>query len=97
MAIEKKGPGSFDFSSDEWLAVIDASSFDPEEWEKAAVILKARLENDELEVEFEQIREYLSCCAQSVIGTYPLPGLSDIAVEFYESHGIEKATKSKVK
>ena len=80
------------FNSKDWLAAIDASSFGPEEWEGAARVLLAKLEDDKLHAPFDEITEYLSCCAQSVVGTYPLPRLEEIAAEFYDRHGMEKAT-----
>ena len=80
------------FNSKDWLTAIDASSFGPEEWEGAARVLLAKLEDNKLHAPFDAITEYLSCCAQSIVGTYPLPGLEEIAAEFYNRHGMEKAT-----
>ena len=80
------------FNSKDWLTAIDTSSFGPEEWEGTARALLAKLENDKLHAPFDEITEYLSCCAQSVVSTYPLPRLEEIALEFYDRHGMEKAT-----
>ena len=80
------------FNSKDWLAAIDASSFGPEEWEGAARVLLAKLEDDKLHAPFDEITEFVSCCAQSIVGTYPLPRLEEIAAEFYDRHGMEKAT-----
>ena len=80
-----------ELSSKEWLAAIDSSSFGPEEWEEAAQFLLEKLHSDKLQASFTEIKEYLSCCAQSVIGSYPLPSLVEIVTEFYELYGLDSA------
>ena len=91
MPTEKDSLTNAGFNSKDWLAAIDTSSFESEEWEGAARVLLAKLEDDKLHATFDKITEYLSCCAQSVVGTHPLPRLEEIAVEFYDQHGMEKA------
>jgi hypothetical protein len=80
-----------ELSSKEWLAAIDASSFGPEEWEEAARFLLERLLLDKLQASFTEIREYLSCCAQAAIGSYPLPPFVELVTEFYDQYGLDSA------
>ena len=80
-----------ELSSQEWLIAIDASSFGPEEWEEAAQFLLEKLHSDKLQASFTEIKEYLSCCAQSTIGSYPLPPFVEIVTEFYELYGLDSA------
>ena len=80
-----------ELSSKEWLAAIDSSSFGSDEWEKAAQFLLEKLHSDKLQASFTEIKEYLSCCAQSTIGSYPLPPFVEIVTEFYELYGLDSA------
>ena len=80
-----------ELSSQDWLIAIDASSFDPEEWEEAARFLIERLHLNKLQASFTEIREYLSCCAQAAIGSYPLPPFVEIVTEFYDQYGLDSA------
>ena len=77
--------------SKEWLEAIDASSFGLEEWEESVRFLLEKLHSAKLQASFTEIREYLSCCAQSTIGKYPLPDFVEIVAEFYEQHGLDSA------
>ena len=85
----------FDFTSEDWLRAIDESFYATNEWEDAAKSLCRKLSDDGLQASFRQITEYLSCCAQSVANSYPKPNLTDIAAEFYMSHGMEQAIPEK--
>ena len=80
-----------ELSSKEWLAAIDSSSFGPEEWEEAAQFLLEKLHSDKLQASFTEIKEYVSCCAQSVIGSYRLPPFVEIVAEFYDQYGLDSA------
>ena len=80
-----------ELSSKEWLVAIDASSFGLEEWEEAVRFLLEKLHSVKLQASFTEIREYLSCCAQSTSGTYPLLDFVEIVAEFYEQHGLDSA------
>ena len=80
-----------ELSSQEWLIAIDASSFGPEEWEEAASHLLEKLHSGKLQATFHEIREYLSCCAQAAIGSYPLPPFVEIVAEFYDQYGLDSA------
>tara|TARA_Y100000588_G_scaffold236968_1_gene250562 strand:+ start:835 stop:1110 length:276 start_codon:yes stop_codon:yes gene_type:complete len=80
-----------ELSSREWLIAIDASSFGPEEWEEAASHLLGELNLGKLQATFPEIREYLSCCAEAAIGSYPLPSFVEIVKEFYDQYGFDSA------
>jgi len=80
-----------ELSSQEWLIAIDASSFGPEEWEEAASHLLEKLNSGKLQATFPEIREYLSCCAQAAIGSYPLPPFTELVTEFYDQYGLDSA------
>ena len=86
--------GIDEFQRNEWLVAIDASSFAIDEWKDASQFLYERLKAENLCASPDEIREYLSCCAQATVGTYPLPSFSDIVEEFYSKFGMDSA-KSK--
>ena len=68
-------------------------SFDEEEWFVARDTLIRILSSDQLHADESSIRSYLSCCAEAVGGTFPLPTLSDSVVEFYQQYGMDSAQR----
>lgn len=68
-------------------------SFDEEEWFVARDTLIRILSSDQMNADESSIRSYLSCCAEAVGGTFPLPTLSDSVVEFYQQYGMDSAQR----
>ena len=68
-------------------------SFDEEEWFVARDTLIRILSSDQMHADENSIRSYLSCCAEAVGGTFPLPTLSDSVVEFYQQYGMDSAQR----
>ena len=66
-------------------------SFDEEEWFVARNLLIRILSSDQKHADENSIRSYISCCAEAVGGTFPLPSLSDSVLEFYQQYGMESA------
>ena len=66
-------------------------SFDEEEWFVARDSLIRILSSDQKHADENSIRSYISCCADAVGGSFPLPSLSDSVVEFYQQYGMESA------
>ena len=76
-----------------WGDVMLQHSFDEEDWNKARSSLIKLLLNDRKVADEEAIRSYISCCAESLSGTYPLPHLVDLVSDFYSQYGMESARK----
>jgi hypothetical protein len=69
-------------------------SFDEEEWFVARDSLICILSSDQKHADENSIRSYISCCAEAVGGSFPLPSLSDSVVEFYNQYGMDSAQRN---
>jgi hypothetical protein len=74
-----------------WQELMIDYAYIPEDWEEARTQLFALLQKDQRSTNEEDARAYLSCCAESVGTTYPLPQLSETVIEFYSRFGMESS------
>lgn len=74
-----------------WQDLMIDYAYVPEDWEEARAQLFALLQHDQRSTNEEDARAYLSCCAESVGTTYPLPQLSETVTEFYSRFGMESS------
>jgi len=79
-----------------WVEVMLQHPFDEEDWIKARSSLIKLLSDDFKVADEEAIRSYISCCAESLSGTYPLPHLVDLVSDFYNQYGMESAGKRQI-
>jgi hypothetical protein len=49
------------------------------------------LSSDRKTAKENAIRSYLSCCAESVGATHPLPSLQESVIELYQQYGMDEA------
>ena len=75
----------------QWEEVMLSFSFDQEEWNDARTLLLELLNKDKKRAGEPAIRSYLSCCAESGGNVYPLPALSSLVEELYQTYGMENA------
>ena len=73
-----------------WQELMIDYAYISEDWEAARAQLFALLQQDQRSTNEEDARAYLSCCAESVGTTYPLPQLSETVIEFYSRFGMER-------
>lgn len=78
---------------EKWGEVMLQHSFDEEEWMEARISLIKLLSSEQKNAKENAIRSYLSCCAEAVGGTHPLPSLEESVVEFYKQYGMEGANE----
>ena len=81
---------------DKWVDIMLQHSFDEEEWFLARDSLIKILESNEKHADENAIRSYISCCAEAVGGSFPLPSLNDSVIEFYHQYGMDSAKNKKV-
>ena len=74
-----------------WQELMIDYAYIPEDWEEARAQLFELLQQDQRRTNEEDARAYLSCCAESVGTTYPLPQLSETVTEFYSRFGMESS------
>jgi len=74
-----------------WQDLMIDYAYVPEDWEEARAQLFVLLQKDQRSTNEEEARAYLSCCAESVGTTYPLPQLSETVTEFYSRFGMESS------
>ncbi len=74
-----------------WQELMVDYAYIPEDWEAARAQLFELLQHDQRSTNEEDARAYLSCCAESVCTTYPLPQLSETVTEFYSRFGMESS------
>lgn len=78
---------------EKWVDKMLQHSFDEEEWFVARDTLIRILSSDQMHADENSIRSYISCCAEAVGGSFPLPTLSDSVVEFYQQYGMDSAQR----
>ena len=76
----------------EWYETMTHYAFELKDWEDARTLLISYLFKDRKTAEESEIRSYLTCCAESVSGSTPLPDLSSTLTEFYIKFGMEETT-----
>mgnify|MGYP005648272453 FL=1 len=77
--------------SKDWEDMMVSFAFDQEEWTDARTTLIDLLDKDQKKADEEAIRSYLSCCAESAGNSNPLPPLSSLVLELYNSYGMDSA------
>ena len=77
-----------------WGEEILQHSFDENEWQQARSTLLNLLASENLHAEENSIRSYISCCAEAVGSSYPLPSLEKTVIEFFQEHGMDNATSA---
>lgn len=76
-----------------WGEVMLQHSFDQEEWKEARCALLNSLTADQKVATESAIRSYISCCAEAVGATHPLPSLKESVIELYQQYGMEESGK----
>jgi hypothetical protein len=74
-----------------WAEVMLQHPFDEEDWFHARTSLLKLLSSDQKTAQENTIRSYLSCCAESVGATHPLPSLQESVIELYKQYGMDEA------
>jgi hypothetical protein len=77
-----------------WGKVMLAHPFEERDWQDARARLLELLKADGKQAEEGPLRSYLSCCAESVGGSHPLPPLRSLVEELYGAYGMENADDS---
>jgi hypothetical protein len=77
-----------------WGEIMLAHAFEEKEWKDGRARLQELLAGDGKRAQESSIRSYLSCCAESVGGTHPLPSLASLVEELYGAYGMENAKDS---
>ena len=80
--------------ADAWGETMLAHAFEEKEWKHGRARLQELLDGDGKMAQESSLRSYLSCCAESVGGTHPLPSLASLVEELYEAYGMENAKDS---
>ena len=80
--------------ADAWGLVMLGHAFEEREWKEGRARLQELLDADGKRTEESSLRSYLSCCAESVGGSHPLPSLASLVEELYEAYGMENAKDS---
>ena len=74
-----------------WYETMTEHPFDQQEWEDARKTLLRLLDQENRQAGEPAIRAYVSCCAEAVSGSMPLPILSSIVEDFFTRYGMEEA------
>jgi hypothetical protein len=80
--------------ADAWGETMLAHAFEEREWKSGRDRLQELLEADGKRADERSLRSYLSCCAESVGGSHPLPSLASLVEELYGAYGMENAKDS---
>ncbi len=72
-----------------FLQAVDASFHTTKEWIAAFGLIDDWLQQKGREATAEKRIGYLVCCSDSISGSYPCPGLSDVTAEMLALHGLE--------
>jgi hypothetical protein len=80
--------------ADAWGETMLAHAFEEREWKSGRDRLQELLEADGKRADESSLRSYLSCCAESVGGSHPLPSLASFVEELYGAYGMENAKDS---
>ena len=77
--------------ADAWGETMLSHAFEEKEWKHGRARLQELLEADGKRADESSLRSYLSCCAESVGGSHPLPSLASLVEELYGAYGMENA------
>jgi hypothetical protein len=77
-----------------WGLVMLGHAFEEKEWKDGRARLQELLDADGKKANESSLRSYLSCCAESVGGSHPLPSLASLVEELYGAYGMENAKDS---
>ena len=86
--------GMSEEEAEAWGETMLAHAFDEKEWKDGRARLQELLDGDGKMAQESSLRSYLSCCAESVGGSHPLPSLASLVEELYETYGMENAKDS---
>ena len=75
----------------EWHEIMLAHTYDFQDWDLARSCLLKLLHHQNQVASESAVRSYISCCAEAVSGTYPLPSLTTTVEDFYQKYGMESA------
>lgn len=75
-----------------WQEIMLDYAYDFSDWNRARTHLLGLLHAEHKHATETQLLSYLSCCAEAVSGSYPLPNLSLSVEEFYKKFGMDSAT-----
>lgn len=78
---------------DAWYECMLNYAYDEKDWENARQHLFCLLKKDEKRAEEMAILSYVSCCAEAVSATLPLPDFLATLEDFYRRYGMESAEK----
>lgn len=76
---------------DAWYECMINHAYEAEDWENARQLLVRLLKKDKKRAEEMAILSYVSCCAEAVSATLPLPDFSSTLEDFYLRYGMESA------
>lgn len=76
---------------DAWYECMVNHGYEAKDWESARQLLMSLLARDEKQAKEMAILSYISCCAEAVSGTFPLPNFSETLEDFYCRYGMESA------
>ena len=77
-----------------WGEIMLGHAFEEREWKDGRARLQELLEANGKRADESSLRSYVSCCAESVGGSHPLPSLASLVEELYEAYGMENAKDS---
>ena len=75
----------------QWHEVMLAHSYDFEDWDEARSCLVKLLHHQNQKATESAFRSYVSCCAEAVSRSHPLPNLTTTVEDFYQKYGMESA------
>ena len=75
-----------------WSDIMVDYSYDAGEWMQARHRLTELLRENGKHAEESALRSYITCCAEAVGGSAPLPNLCRTLEDFYARYGMEGAT-----
>ena len=78
---------------DAWYECMLNHAYEAKDWENARKHLFHLLKKDEKRAEEMAVLSYVSCCAEAVSATLPLPDFSATLEDFYRRYGMESAKK----
>jgi hypothetical protein len=75
----------------QWHEVMLSHSYDFQDWDEARSCLLKLLHRQKQAAPESAVRSYISCCAEAVSGSHPLPNLSTTLEDFFQKYGMESA------
>lgn len=78
---------------DAWYECMVNHAYEAVDWEDARKLLFRLLDKDNKQAKEMDILAYVSCCAEAVSATLPLPDFASTLEDFYLRYGMETAEK----